>query len=74
MAKMKIWYDEEGDYLEFGYGAQKGFMRDVGNDIWERVENERVVGIAILGFKKRLKDKVAELELPVNLEFSEVCE
>lgn len=70
MAKMKIWYDEEGDYLEIGVGNQKGYMKDIGNDIWERIENDRVVGIAVLGFKKRLKGKTAELELPLTIEFS----
>ncbi len=73
MAKMKIWYDEEGDYLEFGIGNKKGFMKDIGNDIWERIENDQVVGIAILGFRKRLKGKIAELELPVSMAFSNEC-
>ncbi len=38
MEKMKIWFDEEGDLLEIGFGKKKGYFRDVGNDIWERVE------------------------------------
>ena len=70
MAKMKIWYDEEGHYLEIGFGNQKGFMRDIGDDIWERIENDKVVGIAVLGFKKRLKGKQTEVELPLAVEFS----
>ena len=46
-------------------------MKDIGNDIWERVENSKVVGIAVFGFKKRLKGKKAEVELPVSLDFAE---
>ena len=27
MEKMKIWYDEEEDYLEIGFGKKKGYVR-----------------------------------------------
>jgi len=72
MGRLKIWYDEEGDILEIGYGDKKGFMKDLGNDIWERVEeNGRTTGILILGFKKRAKEKKIVLETPLNLIFAE---
>ena len=72
MAKMKIWYDEEGDVLEIGYGDKKGVMKDLGDDIWERVEEDgKITGILILGFKKRFKEKKIEIETPVRLIFAE---
>lgn len=51
--KMNIWFDEEGDFLEItSVPSKKGFFKDVGNDIWERVDtNGKVLGFAILNFK-----------------------
>ena len=72
MEKMKIWYDEEGDYLELGFGKKKGYMKDIGNDMWERIEEGKVVGISILNFKKRLKKGKSEVILPLELSFREV--
>lgn len=72
MGKMKIWYDEEGDYLELGFGKKKGYMKDIGNDMWERIEEGKVVGISILNFKKRLKKGKSEVILPLELSFREV--
>jgi len=72
MGKLKIWYDEEGDILEIGYGNKKGFMKDLGNDIWERIEEDgRIAGILILSFKKRCKEKKIEIETPLKLVFAE---
>lgn len=72
MEKLKIWYDEEGDILEIGYGEQKGYMKDIGDDLWERIEEDgKVAGILILGFKKRAKAKKVEVETPLKLAFVE---
>ena len=73
MSNVKIHYDEEGDFLELSIldKPKKGFFRDVGNDIFERVDEEtnRVVGIAIFNFKKRAElGKDIELKLPFKLE------
>ena len=59
---MNLYYDEEGDFLEINVGEfTKGFFRDVGKGISERIDEKtgKVTGIAIMGFKKRtekLKD------------------
>lgn len=73
MGKMKIWYDEEGDYLEIGFGKKKGYMKDIGNDMWERIEEGEVTGISILNFKKRLKKGKSEVSLPLNVSFKEAA-
>ena len=39
MRKLRIWYEEEGDYLEIGWGERMGYMKDVGDDIWLREDN-----------------------------------
>ena len=73
MEKMKIWYDEEGDYLEIGFGKKKGYMKDIGDDMWERIEEGKVTGISILKFRKRLKKGRTEVKLPVELSFKEAA-
>lgn len=70
MGKMRIWYDEEGDYLEFGLTQKKGYFKDAGDDIWERVdERGHILGLAILNFKKRMAKNKTELKLPVEVVF-----
>ena len=72
MAKMKVWYDREGDYLELTMSRKKGHFKDVGNDIWERIDDKgRIIGFAIANFTKRLSRKREELELPMEIAFRE---
>ncbi|MDI6731146.1 MAG: DUF2283 domain-containing protein [Candidatus Margulisbacteria bacterium] len=72
MAKMNIWYDEDGDFLEISIAKQKGFFKDVGNDIWERVTKKgKVIGFAVLNFKKRIKKQKREVTLPFKLSLQE---
>lgn len=71
MAKMKVWYDEKRDYLEITLTRKKGFFKDVGDDIWERIDEKgRIVGFAILNFKERIRSKKYEVELPLTLSLS----
>jgi uncharacterized protein YuzE len=70
MGKMRIWYDEEGDYLEIGYGDRAGYMKDVGDDVWLREENGQITGFAILGLKKRVGLAHQLIELPISVHFS----
>ena len=74
MGKMNIWFDEEGDFLEItSIPSKKAFFKDVGNDIWERVDSTgNVLGFAILNFKKRFeKLKEESIELPVDILFAQ---
>ncbi len=73
MGKLKIWYDAEGDYLEIGFGKKKGYMKDIGNDMWGRIEEGKVTGISILNFKKRLKKGKPEVRLPLEVSFKEAA-
>ena len=51
MAKeIKVWYDQEGDYLEVIFEKKKGFFRETEEDaVMEKVDkNGNVVGFSIL--------------------------
>ena len=70
--KMHLYYDEEGDFLEINLDNYKneGFFRNLGKGIFERIDKKtnKVVGIAIMGFKKRTQDlKDVEVNLPIQL-------
>ncbi len=70
MGKMTIWYDQQGDFLEIGIGKHKGYFKDIGNDVWERVDkNGKVFGIAIANFKRRLSKMKSEVTLPLEIAF-----
>lgn len=66
--RMSVWFDKEGDFLEFCIdGKKKGFFRDLGNDIFERVDLKgNVLGFGIFNFIKRsLKEE--KIKLPVKV-------
>lgn len=65
MAKVKVWFDEEGDFLEVTFVDRKGSFREVGPDLFERVDTKgRVIGFAIFNFLKRDRKTV---EIPMEL-------
>jgi len=66
---MRIWYDQEGDMLEIGFGKRKGYMKDVGDDIWLRIEEDELKGFLILNFSKRV-EKEKEIKIPVKISFA----
>jgi len=70
---LKVWFDPEGDLLEVELGKpKKGFFRDMGEDVFLRVDMEgNVLGFAILNATKRMK-KLREVELPIKASFSKV--
>ncbi len=67
---LRIWFDEEGDFLEIMLvGKVRGFFRDVGDDIWERGDEKgKIRGVAILNFRRRAEK--GEIELPYRLKLS----
>jgi len=70
---LRVWFDPEGDLLEVEVGKpRKGFFRDVGDDVFLRVDVKgNVLGFAILNATKRMK-KVREVELPIKASFSKM--
>lgn len=73
-SQLHLYYDEEGDFLEFQVGDYaEGYFKNLGDGIFERVDKQtnRVTGIAIHGFKKRTQGlKEVKLSLPVKMELS----
>lgn len=71
---MRIYYDEEGDYLTIFIGESKpNYGEEIDDDITifrDQISNE-VVGIGVLNFKERAKSlKDIELKLPFKVNFS----
>ena len=72
---LRVWFDPEGDLLEVEVGKpRKGFFKDLGDDVFLRVDQKgNVLGFAVLNATKRTK-KVREVELPIRASFSEIKE
>ncbi len=69
MGRIRVWYDKEGDFLEVIFRDAKGYMRDLGEDIFERVDEQgKVIGFAIFNFSKRDRQVV---EVPLELSLSQ---
>ena len=68
---LNLYYDEEGDFLEIGIGnPTEGYFKNLGKGVFKRIDEKtnKVVGIAIMGFRKRtagLKD--VKVSLPVEI-------
>ena len=72
---LTLWFDPEGDLLEVGLGKpRKGFFKDVGDDVFIRMDEKgNVMGFAILNVTKKM-EKVREVKLPVKASFSKTSE
>ena len=65
MGKVRVWYDDKGDYLEVTFAKRKGHFREIGPDLYERVDQKgRVIGFAIFNF---LKHDQKAVEFPLEL-------
>ncbi len=70
--KLHLYYDEEGDFLEFNLGEYtEGYFKNLGDGLFERIDKKtnQVTGLAIHGFKKRTQGlKEVKLSLPGQME------
>lgn len=65
MAPLKVWYDQEGDYLEVIFEDAPATLEEIGDDIFERrTPDGRVVGLAVFNVSKHDRDKLA---LPITV-------
>lgn len=48
--EVRVWYDEEGDYLEVLFDRKKGYFRETENDVvMEKIDEEgNIIGFSIL--------------------------
>ena len=63
--KIKIWYDQEGDYLEVLFARKAGYFKETENDaVMEKVDNEgNVIGFSILKVSALKEQKPISIEL-----------
>lgn len=71
---MKIYYDEEGDYLEiFVKKGAPSYGEDIasGITIFKDEETDEVIGMGILNFRKKARNfNDLEINLPFEINFS----
>ena len=64
IARLKVWFDEEGNFLEVTFARRRGSFRSIGPDIYERVDAKgKVIGFAIFNFTKHDRKTV---EIPLE--------
>lgn len=62
-AKLKVWYDQEADFLEILFEDAPAFLDEIDEDVFERRTSDgRVIGFAVMNFSKHDRDK---LQLPL---------
>ena len=66
--RIKVWFDQEGDYLEVRFSDDPGYMRETeSDDVMERVDSEgNVIGFSILHVSRFPKNKPIVAELLEN--------
>ncbi len=64
---MNVHYDAEADFLEITLSnSSEGYYKDLGEGITERIDEKsgKVAGIAILNFKKKVKEQ-RDIKIPL---------
>ena len=65
MAALKIWYDQEGDYLEVTFEESPASLEEISDDVFERrTRDGRMIGFSVFNFSKHDK---ANLSLPLTV-------
>lgn len=61
---VKLWYDQEGDYLEVIFEHKEGYFRETENDqVMEKVDQEgNILGFSVLNVSK-VRKKPLEVAL-----------
>lgn len=59
MATLKVWYDQDGDYLEVRFDDAPASMEEVAEDVFERrTPDGRIVGFAVFNFSKHDRQRM----------------
>lgn len=75
MKNTKIYYDDEGDFLEISIGEPtECIAEEIEPGIFLRIDKKtgEAKSIGILDFKKRSQLKNIEFKLPINFDLSEI--
>jgi len=68
--KMRVYYDEEADYLEIRIGEpMENYGEELSKDvtIFKDEKTDEVVGIGILNFKDKANLNNLEIDLPIDI-------
>ena len=64
VARLRVWFDEEGDFLEVTFAKRKGSFRVISPDVYERIDSKgNVIGFAVFNF---LKHDRKTIEIPLE--------
>lgn len=65
MAHVRVWFDEQADFLEVAFVQRAGSLREVAPDVYERLDEDgNVLGFAVFNFSKRDRKPV---DVPLEL-------
>lgn len=60
ISMIRIWYDREGDFLEITFREAKGYLREIAEDIYERVdETGNLLGYALFNVTRHERQALA---------------
>ena len=63
---MRIWYDQEADFLEISFRDAKGYLREIEEDIYERVDEAgNLLGYSILNMTRHEQEA---LTIPLEVQ------
>lgn len=66
MDSINVWYDKEGDFLEITFRQAKGYLKEISEDIYERVdEHGKLLGYAILNVSRHERHA---LRIPLQIQ------
>ena len=66
--KIRIWYDEEGDYFEILFEKKAGYFRETKNDaVMEKVDQDgHIIGFSILRMSA-LKERPVSIDIESHI-------
>ncbi len=65
-ATIRVWYDREGDFLEITFRQAKGYLREIAEDIYERVDEAgNLLGYSLFNVTRHERQSLA---LPVKVQ------
>ena len=68
--EIKVWYDQEGDYLEVLFEKKEGYFKETENDaVMEKVDKDgEIIGFSILKVSSLKEQKPISLILKTNIQ------
>src|SRR3989338_8865970 len=75
--KTRLYYDEEGDFLEISVGEPtECYAEEIEPGVFVRIDNKtgEVKSISILDFLERTQSKDIEFNVPIGFDFSKIKE